>query len=559
MRSRPPLPIGPRKPSGPGLVFGSFLPGIRGRNGSVSSVGGSGPSGSSGLPWRKLHSAASMPPPKFQTPPPKWRGLTLEAAQWTFTSAQLQEIVSQAIQQSSEGSALRFLRPDVLEGGIADERHRLELQHTDVKAQYKALVRKRWMLMGALAGHVESVETSDVTTAARTVEELAEVLSALDRLADKMHDIVLQMAQLKSLRDVHNTSALAMALRKINGLFVGQMAEKERLQEQIDVLQTERDEAWKHAEDIAQDYDTLNDRMSESVCGGCGDARRSVDALSLSLSLAGSSKLSTRISAVRKSSIRLSQAGLRSRSRSRHRPGRSSSSTLEDTVPPLPRLPVNPSMASAALPAPTGTVHISPTIRFPVLTNPFGSGIGIGAGVSSYATSTITGTGAETTTSAAALALADAQREVYEMLGLSLSPSQASSRPRTMSLGAPDAPPSSLLGSSRPVSESESLLDVRRARVRGSCQLEWGWATRSVIVGDVSPPLSDLYLYPIQLDSFCFVALCHTSPCSRQTLRRSLVTIIIPPTHTTFFIYPHLCTETHPFALLQATSTYYPP
>lgn len=267
----------------------------------------------------------------------------MEAAQWTFTSVQLQEIVSQAIQQSSEGSALRFLRPDVLEGEIADERHRLELQHTDVKAQYKALVRKRWMLMGALAGHVEGVETSDVTTAVRSVEELAEVLSALDRLADKMHNIVLQMAQLKSLCDVHNTSALAMALRKINGLFVRQMAEKERLQEQIDGLQTERDEAWKHAEDIAQDYDTL-----ESACGGCGDARVNADALSL----AGSSKRSTRVSAVRKSSIRLSQAGLRSQSRSRHRPGR-----------------MNPSMGSTPLPAPTGTVHISPTMRFPVLTN----------------------------------------------------------------------------------------------------------------------------------------------------------------------------------------------
>ena len=351
VRSRPPLPIGPRKPSGPGQVFGSFFPGIRGRNGSASSLGSSDSTVGPGLPWRKLHAAASKPPPKFQPPPSKWRGLTLEAAQWTFTSAQLHEIVSQAIHQSSEGSSLRFLRPDILEGEIADEMHRLELQHTDVKAQYKALVRRRWMLMGALAGHVESV-TNDATTAARTVEELAEVLSALDCLADKIHDIVFQMAQLKSLRDVHNTSALAMALRKINGLFVREMAEKERLQEQIDALQTERDEAWKHAEDIAQDYDTLNDRVSESA-GGCGDTRVNADALSLV-----SSKRSTRISAVRKSSVRLSQAGLRFRSK--HRPGRSSgvatrpTSLALDDIPPVPRLPANSSMRSSALPPSTG-------------------------------------------------------------------------------------------------------------------------------------------------------------------------------------------------------------
>ena len=344
MRSRPPLPIGPRKPSGPGQVLGSFFPSIRGRNGSVSSVGSSDPTGRPGLPWRKLHSAASKPPPKFQRPPPKWRGLTLEAAQWTFTSAQLQEIVSQAIQQSSEGSALRFIRPDILEGEIADEMHRLEFQHTDVKAQYKALVRKRWILMGALAGHVGGVETNDATTAARTVEELAEVLSALDRLADKMHDIVHQMAQLKSLRDVHNTSALAMALRKVNGLFVGQMAEKEYLQE--------RDGARKHTEDIAQDYDPLNDCVSQRAYG-CGDAKVNPDAL-----FPASSKRSMRISAVHTSGGRLLQAGLRPRSK--HRPGRSSTnaprpmSLALDDIPFVPCLPVNSSMASA-LPPPTGT------------------------------------------------------------------------------------------------------------------------------------------------------------------------------------------------------------
>lgn len=346
MRSRPPLPIGPRKPSRPGTVFSCFIPGIRARNESTSSVGSDDPTGNPGFPWRKLYAAASKPPPKFQAPPPRWRGLTLEAAQWTFTSAELQEIVSQAIQQSSEGSALRFLRPEVLEGEITEEMQRLELRHMDVKAQYKTLVRKRWMLMGALAGHVEGM--SDATTAARTLEELAEVLSALDGLADKMHEVVLQMAQLKSLRDVHNTSALAMAARKINDLFVRQMAEKERLQEQVDMLQTERDEAWKHAEDVAHDYDMLNDRVSES---GHGDA-----------SSATGSRRSTRIGAVRKSSILQSQAGLRPRSRSRHRRARSSSNATRpsslalDDIPPVPRLPVNTALGSSALAFPAGTV-----------------------------------------------------------------------------------------------------------------------------------------------------------------------------------------------------------
>lgn len=352
-RTRPPLPIGPRKPSAPGQILCSFVPGVRDRNGSTSSVASSDPIGTPGSLWRTLQSAVSKPPPKFQPPPPKWRGLTLEAAKWTFTSAQLQETVSRAIQQASEGSSLRLLRLEILDGEIADEMHRLELQHTDVKAQYKALVRKRWALMGVLAGHIEGVEMNDATTVSRTVEELAEVLLALDHLADKMHNIVLQMAQLKSLRDVHNASALAMAVRKINGLFVRQMAEKERLHDQVDTLQTERNEAWKHAEDVAQDYDTLNDRMSVTAFAS-GDVRVHGETQS-----SAGSKRSTRISAVRKSSARLSQAGLRSRGK--HRSVRSSSSTTRSTslapedIPPVPRLWVKPlSVRSTALPAPIG-------------------------------------------------------------------------------------------------------------------------------------------------------------------------------------------------------------
>ncbi|KAG8216163.1 hypothetical protein J3R82DRAFT_8169 [Butyriboletus roseoflavus] len=416
-RARPPLPIGPRKPSGRGQALGSFVPGAQGRNGSTSSVGSGDPTGSPGSLRHKLQTAVSKPPPRFQHPPPKWRGLTLEAAQWTFTSAQLQEMVSQAIQQASEGSSLRLLRLEVLEGEIGDEMHRLELQHTDIKAQYKALVRKRWTLMGVLAGHIEGVEMNDATTVSRTMEELAEVLLTLDRLADKMHSSVLQMGHLKSLRDVHHASALAMAVRKINGLFIRQTAEKERLQGEVNTLQTERDEAWKHAEDIAQDYDTLSDRVSETARTS-GGVQMNADAQCVA-----GNKCSKRLSAVRKSTVCLSQAGLRSRTR---RP----TSLAPEDIPPLPRVRVKPlSIRSTTLPISTGT------------------GISFGSAYSSNSPTSET------------LALVDAQREVYEMLGLSLPPSQASSRRRTLS-GPDHIRPPSL--STR--SMSDSLADMRAPR-----------------------------------------------------------------------------------------------
>lgn len=402
-RARPPLPIGPRKPSGPGQPLGSFVPGIRERNGSVSSVGSGYAHGSgSGYAWRKLTAAASTPAPKFQTPPSRWRGMTMEAAQWTLSQHELQTIVSRAIKQSAEASSIRLLRTEMLDVDIPEEVHRLEMQRTDVKTRYKMLVRKRWQLMGSLAGHLDGPGLYDSMTAARTVEELSEVSIALDQLTDELHTTIEQLGQLKGLRDVHSASALAMALRKVNSTFLKQVAESQKLREQIDSMEAERDEAWKQAEDVAQDFDNLSDQVRESR----GERVEGTAALRLS------SRRSARVSAVRKSSIRQSKAGLRSLSKSRsQRSSVSSSGTrtslmmsmsaTSDDIPPVPPLPLH---------TPLGIVTSNPSGR---------SSLGSTSN-SSFSS---------------ARALAQAQRELYEMLGLTLqeTPSESSSRSRSVS------------------------------------------------------------------------------------------------------------------------------
>lgn len=401
-RARPPLPIGPRKPSGPGQPLGSFVPGIRERNGSVSSVGSGYAHGSgSGYAWRKLTAAASTPTPKFQTPPPKWRGMTMEAAQWTLTQHELQTIVSRAIKQSAEASSIRLLRTEMLDVDIPEEVHRLEMQRTDVKSRYKMLVRKRWQLMGALAGHLDGPDMCDSMTAARIVEELSELSMTLDQLTDELHAIVEQLGQLKSLRDVHSASSLAMALRKVNTTFLKQVAEAQKLREQIDSMEAERDEAWKQAEDVAQDFDNLSDQVLESRG----------EQVEVTAALRPSCRRSARVSAVRKSSIRQSKAGLRSVSKSRSQRSSVSSSgtrtslmmsmsTSSDNIPPVPPLPLH---------TPLGIV----TSKL--------------SGRSSL--------GSLNTSFSGARALAQAQRELYEMLGLTLqeTPSESSSRPRSVS------------------------------------------------------------------------------------------------------------------------------
>ncbi|KAH7929009.1 hypothetical protein BV22DRAFT_1192376 [Leucogyrophana mollusca] len=411
VRSRPPLPIGPRKPSGPVQPLGSFVPGARDRNGSVSSVGSNVivGRGLESSPWRKLYSAASSPPPKFQTPPPKWRGLTLDAAQWTFTSNQLQSTVSRAIKHSAEASSIRLLPLETLDNDIPEEMHRLEMQRTDIKSRYKLLVRKRWNLMGSLAGHIDDPETSDTLSAIRTMDELSEVSLALDQLTDELHGVAEQISQLKSLRDVHSASALAMALRKLNTSFLKQATETQMLRQQVMSLEAERDEAWKQAEDVAQDFDDLNDRVAP------GDSQSPDSEKSKT-----SNRRSLRVLARRKSSIRASKAGLRTAVH--HRSQRSSvssgtgarasltspassgikSSYSADDIPPVPPLPLH---------TPLGIVPSSLSGR---------SSMGMSSGNSA---------------SSSARALAQAQRELYEMLGIPVhdSTSDSPSRPRSLS------------------------------------------------------------------------------------------------------------------------------
>ena len=64
--------------------------------------------------------------PKFQPSRVQFRGLTMEAAQWTLTSQQLQHIVSTAIRQSADASAIRILPEETLERGLPEEIDRLD-------------------------------------------------------------------------------------------------------------------------------------------------------------------------------------------------------------------------------------------------------------------------------------------------------------------------------------------------------------------------------------------------------------------------------------------------
>lgn len=314
--------------------------------------------------------------PRFQTTPVKFRGLTKEAAEWTFSSQQLQQLVSTAIRQTADVSAIRLLPLDILNEALPEEIDRLEALSAELRTNYKLNVRRRRMLLGSLASMMDGSEASEYGTASRLLEEVTEVTDNLDQITEELYDVTTQLGQLTHLRDVHSSSALIMALHKLNKSLKKHLEEGQKLREQVSTLEAERDEAWRQAQEVAQDFDDLAGRADQMTPS----------------TREGSSRRSSRVFLARKSSSRAAKAGLKS---STHR--RSQRSSVGSMTP-------SPAVRSA---------HMSEIPPVPPI--PLRRGLGI-------VTDLPTGHTGPTTESPSSefRAMTEAQKELCDMLGISL-------------------------------------------------------------------------------------------------------------------------------------------
>ena len=266
--------------------------------------------------------------PKFQTTQVNFRGLTKEQAEWTFTSEELQQLVSAAIRQTTDVSAIRLLPLETLNEALPEEIKRLEMVSAELRTNYKINVRRRKMLMSSLFAMTDGIETCDGVAAARTLEELTDVTETLDHQAEELFDVTTQLGQLTHLRDVHSSSALIMALHKLNRSLKKHLEQGQKLREQVAIMEAERDEAWKQAQEVAQDFDDLQER----TC----------DPASTSMQIGASSRRSSRVILARKNSARVAKTGLRSSLHRRSQRSSVSSSHLASVV-------TSPAMRSAGI------------------------------------------------------------------------------------------------------------------------------------------------------------------------------------------------------------------
>lgn len=191
------------------------------------------------------------------TPEPlPYNHLTLDAAHWTLTSTELQNLVSSAIRQSAKEQLIRLLPPSIIDTRMPEDAAHIERSWDTAAARWRFEAHRRNMLLHALSA---SGADSDLLT------QLSVTLSNLDLHAQSLLHAVTHRAQLAAAQDTHRASALAVALRKLNASYARRTRDLDKARAHIAVLRNEVYEAWKHAEEQTAKVDKLNMAATTSV------------------------------------------------------------------------------------------------------------------------------------------------------------------------------------------------------------------------------------------------------------------------------------------------------
>lgn len=223
--------------------------------------------------YRPVSKPITLPTPtpvNFNVDPIAFKGLPLEAAQWSFTSDQLREVVSRAIRDSAKEQFIRLLSPDVLDKEIPEELARLESLRLTTQTQHRFHFQRRTNLLQSLNALACSAPVSadyDTSTLGTFIQQLAEITSSMDRFTETLLNASEHRSQLAQVQAKHLSSALAMALRKLNASYAKRTSDLKSSRARIAVLEAELEEAWKVAEGMAEEIDDLDNFRSDYAMG----------------------------------------------------------------------------------------------------------------------------------------------------------------------------------------------------------------------------------------------------------------------------------------------------
>jgi len=223
--------------------------------------------------YRVVSKPITLPTPtpvNFNVEPIAFKGLPLEAAQWSFTSDQLREVVSRAIRDSAKEHFIKLLSLDALDKEIPEELARLESLKFTTQAQHRFHFQRRMNLLQSLnaLAYTTPVSAGDGASTLETlIQQLAEVTASMDRFTETLLKTSEHRSQLAQVQEKHLSSALAVALRKLNASYAKRTNDLKNAKARITALQTELEEAWKVAEGMAEEIDDLDNFKSDYAMG----------------------------------------------------------------------------------------------------------------------------------------------------------------------------------------------------------------------------------------------------------------------------------------------------
>ncbi|KAI0320575.1 hypothetical protein OF83DRAFT_1212020 [Amylostereum chailletii] len=201
--------------------------------------------------------------PKFHRTQVKCKGHSMEATQWILSSEELQTIVSKAIKQSAEPHYI----------------HLLSLQAPQAQC-----------MLTAVSTQADTGEVNVQHLCAK-LYDLRAVMGSMDELAEQLYDTRYQaqllydtryQAQLVRLASMHSSSALAVALWKLNASFSKRTKEAKELVDKVAEPEEERDEmsaatprSRLHPDRVERDPRSLNVDPSDASVEG--RSRRGLD------------------------------------------------------------------------------------------------------------------------------------------------------------------------------------------------------------------------------------------------------------------------------------------
>ncbi|KAG5717040.1 hypothetical protein E4T56_gene16462, partial [Termitomyces sp. T112] len=167
-------------------------------------------------------------------------------------------IVGRALRRTAPDTFIRLLSLDNLDTDLPVEIDRLKTLKASKQAQYRFLVQRRTMTLQALNSSFISPEKSQpdddgIPIASKIALELSKVTAECDKIMSDLLVINDQLTQISMLTENHLSSALSVALRKLNKSHSKRTFDLLCAEQRISELQADLEDAWREAERLARE------------------------------------------------------------------------------------------------------------------------------------------------------------------------------------------------------------------------------------------------------------------------------------------------------------------